>query len=219
LINADSFKAIYKAIKIIADSEFLKSNSYNILYCPDLYKRPAAKIYEYLKLQADILAAKPESGKYTQDSLAKNKKVFIELPGTTEKRFSDKVKQIKQADVKSIDVRTQMLNPIELATDLAASLGVRRPQTKVASITAGGIKELVKNLSAPADTFATLQLLSLTTKSPKAKKALQNKAVSGDININNLSDATLRVAKLLPKEPLSAADADSLVDLLLKKEI
>jgi hypothetical protein len=97
LLNVNTFKAIYNAVakKLVADSEFLKANDYNIIYCQDLYKKPLTDIEKYLKAQSTILKTSLDT--YTADRQLFNKKVFVYIPKVKELDPEKRAKLIKKA--------------------------------------------------------------------------------------------------------------------------
>lgn len=214
LLNEATFKAIYNAVakKLVAQSQFLKENNYNIIYCPDLYKKPLAEIMKYLELQSNILSA--TAAKYTKADIAKNIKVFLELPGVTEKEFSKRLKQIDQANVAGISVQTMKLNSIKLATVIESKLGRTDQDGKHVHIGTEGQKQLAQKLNTPAKKLAAIQFISMTTNSVKAKEALVNEKFA-KVSRNDLVKATLQIARDMPAGALLTKDADNLVSILL----
>jgi hypothetical protein len=212
LLNVSTFKAIYNAVakKLIAHSQLLQANTYNIVYCPDLYKRSAAEMQEYLTLQNKILQA--NASKYTKATLNLNKKVFLLIPSITEKDFSKRLVQIKAYD-KQLDVQTGKLNSLELATDLIKSI-----KTSAANQDSGATQSSsassIKKLDTPAKKLAAVQYFSTATNNAEAKEALMNSKFT-NISNNDLIKASIELAN---DEALKAllldADADEIIKLL-----
>lgn len=215
LLNASTFKAIYNAVakKLIADSQFLKANIYNIIYCPDLYKKPVSEMIEYLTLQSRTLPT--DSSKYTQAHLDRNKRVFLVLPEATEKVFSNRLKQIQSADVTSKSVQNMKLNSLDTVKELinAFAGSSNRGRSKVA-MGASSQKELAQKLNTPEKKLAAIQFLSITTDSAEARKALNSKKFSG-VSLQQLKNATVQIAKYMPSGSLTTKAADSLVSILM----
>jgi hypothetical protein len=216
LLNANTFKALYEALakKYTADSEFLKANNYNIIYCPALYKKPLTDMIEYLKLQGNVLQI-TNGNKYTKATIDKNKKVFLAIPGSTgAQSLPVKKKQIMETDVTDISVQNSALNDLALAVELS---GVKLSNNKTELRTHIAVKEmeeLVRKLNTHAKRLAAIQYLSITTKSKKAKNALKHEKFGG-VSLDNLLQATADIESIMPKQLLFEKDADALVDALM----
>ena len=76
LLNANTFRAIYNAVanKYTARTQFFKANTYNVIYCQDLYTKPLTDIEEYLKAQSKVLQP---SGGYSKNDIQLNRKIFF----------------------------------------------------------------------------------------------------------------------------------------------
>ena len=214
LLNASTFKAIYNAVakKLVAHSQFLASNDYNIIYCPDLYKRSAEEILKYLDIQDDILSA--TASKYTKADLEKNKKVLLSI--INEENFSQKLIKLNKADVSNISVKTAILNSIDLAKQLQYELSKADTTGTVAKAKAApeAQRQLAQRLNTPAKKLAAIQYIGMTTESTKAKEAL-NSDLFNKVSGKELMTATLNIANKLPKGTMSTKDADSLIELIL----
>ena len=79
LLNINTFKAIYNAVakRLVADSQFVAENDYNIIYCRDLYTKSPSEMIEYLETQQSILS--PTASKYTAKDLLRNRKIFLKV--------------------------------------------------------------------------------------------------------------------------------------------
>ena len=204
LLNVSTFKAIYNAVakKLVAHSQLLQANTYNIIYCSDLYKRSAAEMQEYLTLQNKILPA--NASRYTKAMLNLNRKVFLLIPDITEKDFSKRLAQIK-AYAKQLDVRTGELNNLEMATDLYNAIKVRATSQDSGTTQSSGGSSLNK-LDTPAKKLAAVQYFSMATNNTEAKEALINSKFTAVQN----SD--------LMKASIELANDEALKDLLLDME-
>ena len=223
LLNESTFKAIYNAVaqKLIAHSQFLKPNDYNIIYYPDLYKRSVAEIMEYLKLQNKILPV--NVSKYTKADLVKNKKVFIAIPGITGNTFAEKHEQINKATIEvaiseddmaavNTAVASSKLNSLEFAQALAGkqqTAAVTNAHSRVPTH-----KVLVKKLDTAAKKLAAVQYINMVANSTEAKKALANKAFA-EVTSQELLKATAELTGNMPKKAMTDAEADEFVKLIL----
>ena len=216
LLNEDTFKAIYNAVakKYVAQSQFLVSNDYNIIYCPDLYKRSASEIQEYLKLQNTILKATAD--KYTQELLSINKKIFLALPATTENTFSALLDQVRVADVSVLSVKSLEVNELNLAKALHRELLSTNNENngQESSATDDLTQQLVK-LDTPAKKLAAIQYISLIKNNAKAKEALKN---NNFVNITNseLLTATAALANdTTLKRALISKDVEAVISSII----
>lgn len=223
-LNVNTFKAFYNAVAkhLVADSEFFTVNSYNIIYCRDLYNKSPKEIQDYLILQSKIL--KPDAKQYTAENQISNRKVFLHIDGITRSNGEEELNIVKRA--KSInasenknkiikDVRTAKLNTIELAEQIYSNNDDIQP---VSHITETELDKIVVELTDPALKFAAILSLSTSTKSKKAKKALlSNNPKFTALRQDQILKAflTLSNAGILPKRQLREVEADLLVDKIL----
>jgi hypothetical protein len=195
LLNVNTFKAIYNAVakRLVADSEFFKVNGYNIIYCPDLYKKPAKEIEEYLKAQSNIL--KSSAVEYDEKIQLKNRQVFLR------KTSKNKIPKVLNAELNSLNTIKQLGN------SSTENNTIHRDQQELADI--------VKKLSTISEKFAAILSLSTSTKSTKAKSALSNTRL--EVSGQELANAFIKLSSenILPKGQLQADDADALVDMIL----
>lgn len=219
LLNASTFKAIYTAYKhkLVADSEFVnaKNNTYNLLYCKDLYRKSPAQMVDYFKLQKQILS--PSAKGYSAEKLVQNKKIFIEIKAIDEKEPAKRAKKLKEYDDSKVPNMTDTvtLNDIKMANALASAWGVA-VEDNAAHLTTKGMQNIVDKLDKVSEIFAAIQFLSMTTESPKAISALSNEKFGG-ISSAQLRAATIKVRPLMPKGRLKADTADALVSMLMSK--
>lgn len=207
LLNSSTFKAIYNAVakKLVADSEFDFANDYNIIYCKDLYKKPAAEMIKYLELQSEVLEASGTD--YSEDDIKQNKQVFIYDSSIEEK---DPVKRAKITPKVAETVKTGILNSIELARQIYKGTD---PVIELDSKTKAALTDKLKT---PAQILAAIQFLSITTTSKAAKAALSNEKF-GKVQAVELAKATAEVIDIMPKNKIQADNADTLVTDLLNK--
>lgn len=207
LLNINSFKAIYNAVakNLVADSEFFAINKYNIIYCKDLYRKPAKEMEGYLRLQSTIL--KPSAAKYTVDDLIKNKKVFL--------------KAANKASTGLPDMLDAKLNELSLAERIEDTFDgrettIRLNNEKQEDITNSLTDGQGKIPNAVA--FATLVSLAVSTNNAKVKSALkapQFKEVQNEQLVAAIS--SLASKSLLPKGRLRTEDVESLVTKIMSK--
>lgn len=224
LLNANTFKAIYNAVakKLVADSEFFKVNSYNIIYCKNLYKKSTKEIEEYLKEQSKILTV--DASSYSSDVQTANKKAFIYIEGiyrdgTTEDELepSKRAKLINKPDTvaKSVTDTNAKLNSISLVRLISgrssqqAEFGTKEQNNIINNIKQFGIK-------LESAVFAMLLALSLNTNSKKVRSAMADPVFSSKNDVDVIKAMNkISAGGVLPKNGISDTDADSLADVLL----
>lgn len=206
LINVVTFKAIYNAValKLVTDSDFLKVNDYNIIYCRDLYKQPVEDMMSFLKLQKEVL--------YSGATTARddNRKTFLKVDSNTDPNLASRAKfqaALSSSALPKVTDNTAKLNSLELANAVRGSL------YKTAT-TAQSRQQIAASISTPPEVLAALQFLAMTTKSEKAKKALLDTRLAS-VSVADLIKATGQVVSRLPSAKLQTAEADELANLLL----
>jgi hypothetical protein len=221
LLNVSTFKAIYNAVakKLVADSEFFArepQNDYNIIYCKDLYRRSAKEIEEYLILQRSILTG----GSYTSEKQLKNRRIFLHIAGITNargeaeldpKKYAQEVQKVKEDRIPK--VFTAKLNSLAVAKELSGN------NTEITANTVSRsnkeLVEIAKKLTSLPEKLAAIFALSTTTKSKKAKRALQSQ-IFNEIKGQQLTQAFLELssANILPEGQLKEENADALVEII-----
>lgn len=220
LLNINTFKAIvFDALtgKLVAQSEFMKDNDYNIIYCRDLYKKSADEIKAYLEFQRTIL--KTSVGKYSSQDQIKNKKVFISIPEIIEPDINKRISLINQLDsakLPSMKQANAVLNNLKFAKAIATT--GKKPAETV-NLDDTDQAELVGKLKTPSQIFAALQYLSINAGSTKAAKALSSTEKFKGIDAKEIVQATTWLVSnsVIPEGRLDGAQVDKLIDILLQK--
>lgn len=214
LLNANTFKAIFNAVakRLVADSEFFKANSYNIIYCPDLYRKIPTDMVEYLTIQSQILEVSVDA--YPENTVLKNRQVFLDVPAVKEADPTKRAKQIKALPSNKIPLVTKAkLNSIKLAKVIAEGGTEQKFHLNNTEL-----DKLVSKLPRKSDIVAMLLSLCSSTKSAKARKAIKSVDFTS-ISPDELASAFVNIssANLLQIERghLKESDADILVDKLL----
>lgn len=224
LLNASTFKAIYNAVskKLVADSEFFKVNSYDIIYCRDLYKKSAKEIEEYLNTQSTILTVGASS--YSGKLQAQNKKAFIHIDGlyregTSEEELEPSKRAIlvnKQETVaKSVTDTDAKINKLDFVKLVA---GINKYGAEFGEDAQNELINKLKQIGVKLENavFATLLALSLNTTSKKVRSAMADQVFANKSDVEVISAMNkLSTGNILPKEQMSASDADALADKLL----
>ena len=217
LLNANTYKAIHNAVAngLMADSEFKKSNDYNIIYCRDLYTKSAAEMVKYLTAQQSNLKA--DKYPYTSETQEQNKKIFFYIDQIKEQEAENRKKAVanfsgKLPSAKSANTK---LNNIGLANKLAGvsqtAAGNRNTGTQAKNMSAFASK-----LSTPAHYFAALQYLSIATEVKEAKAVMQHSKFN-ELSVKDIKAATAYIASIIPDGAVSEADVKALSSAILDK--
>lgn len=219
LLNVVTFKAIYSAVaeNLVADSELLENNTYNIIYCIDLYKMSAAEMVNYLKIQKRNL--NPSATSYTSKIILKNKKIFFHIDQIKELDNNKRTQLIKKLpetfklpSAKDPDTK---LNSLSLASLLA---GISHDETEKsgsnAHLKASSMNSLVAQLDTPAKMYAALLYLSFKNNSKDALRALKADKLQ-NLAADSITAATAQIAPLMPKGSIPEAEVKTLVSAIL----
>lgn len=221
LLNFSTFKAIFNAVakKLVADTEFFKANDYNIIYCTDLYKKTSEEIEKYLVLQKSVLPTAVNV--YTPEDRLNNKKVFFQIPQIKEQDETKRVAAVKAwpegKKVPSAKSADTLMNSYNVAKALGSSIS--KFNTSVEQEDADNNEKkanLVAELKTPAEVFAAIQYLSMSTNSKEAKAALSYNAFS-KLTFDEIRQATSKIIDKLPKGTLTSNEVTALIKALLSK--
>lgn len=213
-LDKDRFKAIYNAVakNIVANSEFRKQNSYNIIYCADLYRKSADEMEKYLKLQGKILDVPARI--YDAEVQERNRRTFLHIASIKELDIVKRVKEIQKSDKVVATVAGATLNGYELAEKIANAISGKE-YAEATVVDNDTQDDIIKKLGGDrAKIFAALMSISFSTGNKDAVKALSS---FGNISAADLAVATTWLAsnEVIPKGRLNASDAQALVKKLI----
>lgn len=238
LLNTNTFKAIYDAVanKLIANSELLMANDYNIIYCKDFYKKSADEMSKYIKLQAKVLP--PQGEEYSAEDMTRNIKTFFYLDAVKEQDGKERKTAIENlsddialpnAKSSSTTLNKLAFTQIMLgkAVDDEEDEEAGEPVTEVGdkSDTKTGkqpikVKALVKKLRAGEQKtvktrfFAALQYINMHTGNSYVYNALKND-IFKDITISDVISASKAVAGIMKNNELAADEARDFADTVI----
>lgn len=208
LLDKTKYKAIHNAVAkhLMAESEYVKENNYNVLYCLDLYNKTAADIETYLAYQKNILV--PSMKKYNDKTKARNVQIF--LVNGSEDMQSANAKLNTLEDIKEI---------IEKVTGKSLSTGEESDDTQKAGNSRKNFVQLVNQISSEAEIVAFLQYISMNVGHGVVKKALAK--FSRGMSATAILDATSSISALtteyLGNKRLTKAEAQELIELLIER--
>jgi hypothetical protein len=211
LIAERTYKVIHNMIAkhLVADSELLKANDYNIIYCRDWYNkdRSVKDMETYLELQLEVLPL--DTSAYSEARLERNRKVFLQQGCTSMTKSNAKLTDIKT--IHKLGIFEKKDTTKEKEDDGSNSTGGEvSAELKEKNATA------IKSLKTKAQKLAALQYISIMTNNAKAKKALSTGNFEG--SAKDIAAATAEAQAVLKQLRITgkAADqVDSLVDYLI----
>lgn len=212
LINSNTYKAIHNALakRYIADSEFLKSNNYNIIYCKDWYDKPLPDMVTYLAHQQKSL---PPSGvsHYDEDRQNRNISIFL-MPGTKSVKLAS-AKLKKLSEVEKLIAKIVDTSASGATSDSNATSAVDDKEVLVSS------KELLKAIRGltAAQCQAGLQYISILTNTEDARKALRASLQLNQPNAEEFVVASEQIAKIFKSGTITANNAAEIVEALLDR--
>ena len=214
LINSNTYKALHNVIakQLVADSELLRSNDYNIIYCRDLYLKQVADIERYLEYQKAVLS--PKASVYDKDLLERNKRIFLQLGGRNVKSKTAKLNSLKEIGelLKSSGVAPENKATNSNQTNVNSENDTSTEETKTVFNTDS---HLAAFMASPAHAFAAIQYLGMTTQNVKALNALSQDAFSS-LTGRDLIKASSDVANEMRKYSFSKDSVEEAVSALIK---
>lgn len=211
LINSNTYKAIHNAIanRYIADSEFLKANDYNILYCRDLYLK-TVDIEEYLIAQKKVLP--PNITSYDTDRLDRNKRIFLQLGQKSVKSKNAKLNSLEAVN-KLLGIKKSSNKKVENDSFDNEDEDEETAETKQL-LTNSKLSRFCKN--SPARAFTTLQYLSVTFGNEDATEALLNNKFK-DLHTEDIVSASREIAKVLHSYKIDKKSITELVNTIINE--
>ncbi len=218
-LNVETFKAIYNAVanRLIAHSELINEKApnfeYNIIYCPDLYSKSVKEMLDYLKLQSKIL--KVDKSEYTAEDQLANKRAFLDVGDKVKEQEENKrateINKLSYDSYSKLQVANAKLNTLTLAELINGKV-----HTPTTALDGKEQDKLVASLVTPADKFAALLLLALTTQNTEAQNAIKNPAFNSLSSDDKISAAMELSAKgIMPKGQLNKKDTETVVAKIL----
>jgi hypothetical protein len=209
LLDKIKYKAIHNAVAkhLMPESEYIKENNYNILYCLDLYNKTAADIETYLTYQKNILV--PSMKKYSDKTKARNVQIFL-VNGS--------------ADMQSANAKLNTLEDIqEIIEKVTGKSLSTTDEESDANQKAGNSREnfvqLVNQIGSEAEIVAFLQYISMSAGHNTVKKALTK--FSSGVSTAAILEATGKISALtteyLGNKRLTKAEAQELLELLIER--
>ena len=195
LLNEVTFKGIHNAVahRYLADSEFVQENSYNILYCVDLYKKPSKDIEGYLACQKEILS--PSASAYNEKTRSRNIQIFLESGVTATSADGAKLRELDE-----VRDMVEKLTGHKPAGATEEEVAVKKTK----------LTDMVKEMRDRLQLIAALQYVSMSTNSASAHQALKEINISS-INGADLAKATTLLAGKLKNVHLTKENTEAFV--------
>lgn len=208
LLDKTKYKAIHNAVAkhLMAESEYVKENNYNILYCLDLYNKTAADIETYLAYQKNILV--PSMKKYNDKTKARNVQIF--LVNGSEDMQSANAKLNALEDIKEL---------IEKVTGKSLSTGEESEVSQKTGNSRENFVQLVNQIGSEAEIVAFLQYISMSAGHSTVKDTLAKliKKVPAEALLRATGNISALTTEYLGNKRLTKAEAQELLELLIKR--
>lgn len=208
LLDKIKYKAIHNSVAkhLMAESEYVKENNYNVLYCLDLYNKTAADIETYLAYQKSILV--PSMKKYSDKTKARNVQIFLANGSEDMKSANAKLNTLE--DIKEI---------IEKVTGKSLSTGEESDNAQKAGNSHENFVQLVNQISSEAGIVAFLQYISMNAGYKTVEKALAefSKGVDASAVLRATGPISALTTEYLGNKRLTKAEAQELLDLLRER--
>lgn len=208
LLDKIKYKAIHNSVAkhLMAESEYVKENNYNVLYCLDLYNKTAADIETYLAYQKSILV--PSMKKYSDKTKARNVQIFLANGSEDMKSANAKLNTLE--DIKEI---------IEKVTGKSLSTGEESDNAQKAGNSHENFVQLVNQISSEAGIVAFLQYISMNAGYKTVEKALAefSKGVDASAVLRATGPISALTTEYLGNKRLTKAEAQELLELLRER--
>lgn len=209
LLDKIKYKAIHNAVAkhLMPESEYIKENNYNILYCLDLYNKTAADIETYLKYQKNILV--PSMKKYSDKTKARNIQIF--LVNGSEDMQSANAKLNALEDIQEIieKVTGKSLSTTDEESDADPKAGNSHEK----------FVQLVNQIDSEAGIVAFLQYISMNAGHSTVKNTLAKfiKKVPAEALLRATGEISVLTTEYLGNKRLTKAEAQELLELLIER--
>ena len=208
LLDKIKYKAIHNSVAkhLMAESEYLKENNYNILYCLDLYNKTAADIETYLTYQKSILI--PSMKKYNDKTKARNIQIFLVNGSVDMQSANARLNALE--DIKEI---------IEKVTGKPLNASEETDNVQKTGNSHVNFVQLVNQIKSEAEIVAFLQYISMSAGHNTVKKVLTQ--FSSGMSAGEILEATSSISELtaeyLGNKRLTRTEAQELLELLVDR--
>lgn len=206
LLDKIKYKAIHNSVAkhLMAESEYVKENNYNILYCLDLYNKTAADIETYLTYQKSILV--PSMKKYNDKTKARNIQIFL----------ANGSEDMKSANAK-LNALEDIQELIEKFTGQPLHTGRENNENKQDNGNShDNFVQLINKIKSKAEVVAFLQYIGMNAGFDVVKKTLTK--ISDGVSTKDILSATDTISKLtleyLGSKRLTKSEAKELLNIL-----
>lgn len=209
LLDKIKYKAIHNSVAkhLMAESEYVKENNYNILYCLDLYNKTAADIETYLTYQKSILI--PSMKKYSDKTKARNIQIFL----------ANGSENMKSANAKLNDLE-DIQELIEKFTGQPLHTSIENNDNKQDNGNShDNYVQLVNKIQSKAEVVAFLQYIGMNAGFDLVKQTLTK--IGDGVSTKDILSATDKISKLtieyLGSKRLTKSEAKELLEILQDK--
>ncbi len=213
-LNTYSYSALHNAIikKLVSYKELEKANNYNILYCLALYDLAPKDIFNYLKLQTNVL--NPSKGLYSDKTKLKNRRVFLQADNISANNIVKKAEAQLRINEQSLpkDLLNSKLNSLELIHEILIQLDAVQ-KTVSLGVSDKELANLINNLNDVSDAFTLLYFLS--GKSPQAADFIAKH--QAELGRFSFSSSIIKLTQDLIGKALSDNQVDNIIQEITDK--
>lgn len=214
LIDSSKYTVLHNALskpRAVADSEFMRANKYNIIYCPDLYTKHAKDMETYLNLQKISLPT--NASFYSEETQERNIRIFLKVGQKDVTKASAKLNKISDIETIFKKAGVDVDSVMNSSNGTGAGGNGGKGNSK---ITRSDLLNIISKLTVP-QAQAALQYISMTTNNKEVNKAMQNGFAVRMPKAEEIMTASFVIAKLFKGSTFSASEAIELAEKLLER--
>lgn len=214
LIDSSKYTVLHNALsspRLVADSEFMRANKYNIIYCPDLYTKHAKDMETYLMLQKGSLS--PKASFYSEETQERNIRIFLKVGQKDVTKPTAKLNKL--SDIETILKKNGIEVDLGASGGNGAGNGTNGKQGG-SKLSRSDLLNIISQLTVK-QSQAALQYLGMTTNNKDVLNMMQKGFSVKMPNASEMLEASLVVAQLLKGSRFTAAEAVEIAEKLLEK--
>ena len=212
-IDSSKYAVLHNAIskpRMIADSELMIKNKYNIIYCRDLYTKQAKDMETYLALQKNSLS--PQASFYNEDTQDRNIRIFLKVGQKDVSKSNAKLNKL--SDIETILKKSGLSAEVDLGSTTAGNNSGASKTGK--SIGRNDLLNIINQLSI-RQSQAALQYLGMSTNNKEVLKYMQKGFDLQNPQGTEMVEASFFVAKLLKGASFLDSEAVDYAEKLLER--
>lgn len=217
LIDSSKYTVLHNALskpRAVADSEFMRANKYNIIYCPDLYTKHAKDMETYLNLQKISLPTNVSF--YSEETQERNIRIFLKVGQKDVTKASAKLNKISDIETILKKAGVDVDSVMNSSNGTSAGGNGGNGGNGNSKITRSDLLNIINRLSVQ-QAQAALQYLGMTTNDKEVHKAMQKGFNARMPQASEIIEASFVIAKLFKGSTFSNSEAIELAEKLLER--